>query len=65
MAVKVIFLMWCTNVIDDMALQSKVSVSSTWIEKLYQNCNLIYVTIMAVNVLLKMWCNNIIDDVIL
>ena len=64
MAVKVIFLMWCTNVIDDMVLQLKVSVSSTWIEKFYQNCNLINVTIMAVNVLLKMWCN-IIDDVIL
>lgn len=64
MAVKVIFLMWCTNVIDDMVLQSKISVSSTWIEKLYQNCNLICVTIMAVNVLLKIWCN-IIDDVIL
>ena len=56
--------MWCTIVIDDMVLQSKVSVSSTWIEKLYQNCNLICVTIMAVNVLLKIWCN-IIDDVIL
>lgn len=58
MAVNVPFLLWCTNVIDGMVLQSEVSISSTWIEKLYQNCNLICVTIMAVNALLKMWCNS-------